>query len=106
MNDQDLQLKLDADSIANRLFVDYSSAKKPQLLPPPHRPVRSVPIPEKAPEQTQQIPACSSGLVVTDIRVPWNSVARLVAQAVAAFILLALAISGVICTVIWALRCV
>ena len=105
MNDRELQTKADAAAIANRIFVDYQARD----ALPKSSPETSSKVPQPAtssPPHPLPIPACSSGVVICDVRVPWNSVARLVVQAAAAFILLALALSGVICTVIWALRCV
>ena len=105
MNDQELQTKADADAIANRIFVDYQArdALPKSLLSASSQVPQSS---TSSPPHPLPIPACSPGVVICDVRVPWNSVARMVAQVVVAFVLLALALAGLIGAVIWALRCV
>jgi hypothetical protein len=103
MNDQDLQTKLDADSIAKRIFVDYqASASPPTQTATSAQPTDGAIAAVKA----QQIPACAPCFAIVDVRLPWNAVARLVLQVGVALFLLVFAIGGMIAAVRWALKCV
>ena len=100
MNDAELQRTLDADAILKRKLLGLDEKPKKQD-PVDEREFISIPPPVTP--QAQQIPSCASGLVVTDIRIPWNSVARLVFQVVVVWVLVMSAIGFLILS-IWACR--
>ncbi len=84
MTDDELRLKMEADAIASRIYL---RANKPT-----QQPASSVDAVPPIPATCEDLPR----VVVADIRIPWNSMARLVVQALLLIVLVSVAAAGLV----------